>query len=119
MNAFLILITNRIFLSSFAGWFLSQLIKSFINFLKTKKFSIKQFVDSGGFPSSHSATVSALLTSLFILQGISNLFVVSLIFSLIVIKNTTLREKTTRHNLKEILAGIIIGFLVGIIISKA
>lgn len=65
---------------------LSQCIKVLIEFIKTKKISFKRFIDGmGGMPSTHSALVSSISTIIYIDYGISPLFAITLIFSLVII----------------------------------
>lgn len=70
----------------FGAAIFSQIIKIFIEFIRYKKISINRFVDGmGGMPSTHSALVSSISTIIYLDFGISPLFAVTLIFSLIVI----------------------------------
>ena len=65
---------------------LAQVLKPYFLNRKTKRFDIHQTIASGGFPSSHSSTVTALSTAIALQQGIeSTYFAISLIFSIIVI----------------------------------
>lgn len=65
---------------------LAQILKPYFLYRKTKSFDIHQTIASGGFPSSHSATVTALSTAIALQQGLqSTYFAISLIFSIIVI----------------------------------
>lgn len=65
---------------------LAQILKPYFIYRKTKCFDIHQTIASGGFPSSHSATVTALSTAIALQQGLqSTYFAISLIFSIIVI----------------------------------
>lgn len=65
---------------------LAQILKPYFLYRKTKCFDIHQTIASGGFPSSHSATVTALSTAIALQQGLqSTYFAISLIFSIIVI----------------------------------
>jgi acid phosphatase family membrane protein YuiD len=56
------LIGNHILVTAFASWLLAQIIKTLINFHFTRKIDWERMVGSGGMPSCHSATVSALFT---------------------------------------------------------
>ena len=47
-----------------AGWFLAQFIKLFIHMLRTHTFDPAFLLRLGGMPSSHSAAVSAVATSI-------------------------------------------------------
>lgn len=73
-------------ISSLLALFLAQLIKPFYYYFKTKKFDWKYINSSGGFPSSHSAAVSALSLSIGLVDKFNSpIFAVTLIFSIIVI----------------------------------
>ena len=70
----------------FCAAILSQCIKILLEFIKYKKISVSRFIDGmGGMPSTHSALVSSISTIIYLDYGISPLFAVTLIFSLIVI----------------------------------
>lgn len=63
----------------------AQIIKPIIYYVQTKKFNAELAFASGGFPSSHTATVSALTVAVGLSEGFrSTLFAVTLAFSLIV-----------------------------------
>ena len=65
---------------------LAQVLKPYFLYRKTKRFDIHQTIASGGFPSSHSSTVTALSTAIALQQGIeSTYFAISLIFSFFLI----------------------------------
>lgn len=51
---------NQVFWISFTAWFIAQLLKGILCFIKTGKIDFRRFVGAGGMPSSHSAFVSAL-----------------------------------------------------------
>lgn len=60
MNSWLAFFENRMFLTAAAGWLVAQILKTAIYMFFNKKFVAERLVGSGGMPSSHSATVSAL-----------------------------------------------------------
>ncbi len=65
---------------------IAQILKPLFLYLKTKRFDIHQTIASGGFPSSHAATVTALSTAIGLQQGFeSTYFAITAIFSIIVI----------------------------------
>lgn len=72
-------------LTSLVAWLIAQLLKPLLIFLETGIFDIRQTMASGGFPSSHSATVTALTSSIFIVDGLSTTFAIALVISFIVI----------------------------------
>ena len=64
---------------------IAQLIKPVFRYYRTGKWELKLLVDSGGFPSSHTSTVTALSLAVGIQERLSStLFAVVLMFSLIV-----------------------------------
>ena len=66
MDFFTGLIQNKIFLAAALGWLVAQILKTLIHLLFTKKFVAERLVGSGGMPSSHSATVCALVTATYL-----------------------------------------------------
>lgn len=65
--------------------FLIQGYKGFHHYFRTRRWNLRRFVETGGMPSSHSAAVAALSTSVGIQEGFrSVLFGVTLYFSLVV-----------------------------------
>ncbi len=64
--------------------FFAQIIKFFIFTIKTKKVNFKIFTTTGGMPSSHSAGVMGLATSVGLIDGFDSvLFAMSVGFALI------------------------------------
>lgn len=64
--------------------FFAQVIKFFIFTIKTKKINFKIFTTTGGMPSSHSAGVMGLATSVGLIEGFDSvIFSVALGFALI------------------------------------
>ena len=77
--------TNNLIISAVSAWFFAQVIKTVIYLFITKKFVFERLVGSGGMPSSHSATVCALLTATGFEYGAMGFeFAMALIFALIV-----------------------------------
>ena len=85
---------NPVFLSAITSLIFAQLLKAIIVLLKNSKKSTKEIVSTllwktGGMPSSHSALVTALATSVGFKDGIgSTLFIVTLCLALIVIRDS-------------------------------
>lgn len=72
------------FLAVFLSWFLSQLIKVFRGWMKEKRFNFRWLFDTGGMPSSHSATVASLAAVAGLYFGFGSIaFLIALIFSII------------------------------------
>lgn len=87
------LLTNTTFIACVSSWFSAQFIKTFINILYGRVHSIKQIIESlvwktGGLPSSHSALVTALTTSIALKSGLdSDLFILSFCFLMVTIRD--------------------------------
>lgn len=76
---------NNVIIASVCAWALAQLIKVLTGLIREKQIDLRHFVSSGGMPSSHSATVSALATSVAMVEGIGSVvFGISVIFAVIV-----------------------------------
>lgn len=149
MNGFTRFLSHPIFLSAFCSWFSAQILKSFIAFFRNKPRSSKEillniFWSTGGMPSSHSAMVAAVATSVGFIVGIdSPLFIVCLFYALLVIRDAlgvrraagsqakvlnqvireldarlSLRMKTVKeihgHSPPEVFVGLLLGFFIGV-----
>lgn len=65
--------------------FIAQVLKFIIHFITEKKINFKIFTTTGGMPSSHSAAVVGLSTSVGLIQGFDSLlFAISTGYALIV-----------------------------------
>lgn len=85
MNFFTELFQNKIFMVSAASWFAAQVIKTIIHFILSKEFVMERMVGSGGMPSSHSSTVTALATAIYFEFGASSYqFAIAIVFAIIV-----------------------------------
>lgn len=147
-----LLITNPIFLSAVFSWIISQLVKTIITLITHPIRSVKELVElllwkTGGMPSSHSALVASISTSIGFRNGItSDLFIFSCCFALVVIRDAVgvrrssglqakaLNELGQRvstkikyqfkpvkeiqgHRPMEVLVGILLGFFIGVAFS--
>ena len=75
---------NIPFLVAMIGWAVAQLIKATIYGIKYKTFRPERLFGSGGMPSSHSATVCALVITIYRMEGpTSAVFGLSLIVAMI------------------------------------
>ncbi|HZJ87818.1 MAG TPA: divergent PAP2 family protein [Sphaerochaeta sp.] len=78
--------SNAPFLSAATAFFLAQLFKPFLNAIFEKRIDWGLLISTGGMPSSHTAGVVALVTSVGITQGIGTVaFAISITFAAIVI----------------------------------
>ena len=126
---------NKIIICCFLAWVVTQFIKGVIISSKKRRFRLKNFFATGHMPSSHSGIVSALVTAVYLDQGITSLFAVSFVFALVVMRDsfgaryligeqakvinkfakTTLKE-ITGHRFKEVVVGALIGIIISILV---
>jgi acid phosphatase family membrane protein YuiD len=142
---------NPVFLSAILSLLTAQFLKSVINILRSRSKSLREvmltfFWKTGGMPSSHSALVVSLSTAIAVTDGMnSSVFVLSLCFALVVIRdamgvrraagqqartmNILGRELSSRfdiplhmvkevhgHNPAEVLVGSVLGFFIALAI---
>lgn len=82
------ILTNVTFWATLGGVIIAQMLKPFIHLIAGGKFDPKLFIANGGMPSSHTAAVCALTTSIGMKNGFgSDLFVISLAVTLIVMND--------------------------------
>lgn len=81
------LIANKIFLAVILAGVGVQLVKVVFMVIETKRFHWKDFLVTGGMPSSHSAFVMSLITIIYLVEGISSSLVISLVLAMIVIRD--------------------------------
>lgn len=86
-------LTSPVFLAGISSWLIAQFIKTLINLLKAKIHSAGELVElmlwrTGGMPSSHSALVTSLCTTIAFRNGLnSDLFFISFVFLLVVVRD--------------------------------
>lgn len=141
MKDFIFFITgNQALWASFLAWFLAQTVKAAVLTVEQKKFRFNLYALPGGFPSSHSAVVSALACSLGFTYGFgSGIFAFAVVFAFFIIydarvirgaagkqaqslnrliESLDLDQKEDAEKLKEVLGHNIFeifwGFLIGI-----
>ncbi|OQY10510.1 MAG: acid phosphatase [Fusobacteriia bacterium 4572_132] len=80
-----IIFGNRILDIVFVSWFIAQFWKVITSLIKERKINFKRFLESGGMPSSHTSSVTSLVTAIGILKGTSSLeFAITFVFAVIV-----------------------------------
>lgn len=149
---FRLFLTNPVFLSCIFSWFCAQFLKTVINLCYRRIHSIGELFEmllwrTGGLPSSHSALVSSLCTTIAFRDGLnSDIFILSLCFFLVTIRDAvgvrrasgvqakklneigkTLDEKKVLeykpikevqgHTPMEVAIGVLLGFFVGLAFS--
>ena len=95
------LFRNKIFLSVILASVIAQIIKYCIH-RRQDHPQLKSFLfAAGGMPSSHSAGVVALATGVFLVEGISTLFVAAVVFALFVMIDASgVRYATGQNTIK-------------------
>lgn len=79
------IITNKVFIIPICSWAVAQSLKVIITLIRERRLDLRYFFISGGMPSAHAALVSALATSVALIQGLgSAAFGVSAILALVV-----------------------------------
>ncbi|MDD4661692.1 MAG: divergent PAP2 family protein [Candidatus Pacebacteria bacterium] len=135
---------NPAIMAPLLAWFIAQTTKVIIATIKDKKFSFELFFIPGGFPSSHSSSVTALCTVVAIMSGVESLiFALTLSFTVFVLYDASVLRRAAQkqaqslndliefvnvkemeplrevlgHSWLEVLSGLIIGIATGIIIT--
>jgi len=94
-----ILLYNPWFTAATLSWVLAQVLKMIFHTIVSRRIDFSRLVDTGGMPSSHTAFVTALSTSVGITQGWHSVeFAIAFCFSLIIIYDATnLRRSAGYH----------------------
>jgi uncharacterized protein len=128
--------TSEIALSVFTAWVIAQVILKIVTFsYKKGEFFWRAALMGGGMPSGHSALVASLCTAVGLSQGFgSAIFIVTLVFSIIVVYEALKEKKIVAgflkviakknpkkelldelgHTSMEVIAGIAIGIAVAL-----
>lgn len=86
MNIIIQIISNKPLVIAATSWIVAGIIKTIIDFIINKRFSITRIFGAGGMPSSHTSTVVALAIAVGYYGGLdSTSFALALIFMIIVI----------------------------------
>lgn len=84
------IMTNYPFWAATVGMVIAQVLKIPIRWLLTKEFIPNLVLSSGGMPSSHSSSVSALATAIALTEGLgSTLFAAVCVFSVIIMYDSS------------------------------
>lgn len=127
-------------LAAVLGYVVAHTIKHFLQ--PKDKRSWKRWVQTGNFPSSHTAVVVALVTTIFMYEGVSTLFAVAGVFAAITIQDSVSSRRSigeqgsalsrllkklssdepepyvaVGHTVKEMLAGAAIGIVIGVVVA--
>jgi hypothetical protein len=140
------ILLNKALASAILSWFVAQTTKALILTIKQKKFRFDLYSLPGGFPSSHSASVSGLATAVGMISGfdsvpfaIAVLLAFFMIYDAKVIRGAAGKQAQSLniliemyneeegegmdklrerlgHSMVEIAGGIIIGVLIALLI---
>ncbi len=76
---------NRILIISLVAWAIAQILKVLVILLRENRLDLWRLVSAGGMPSSHSALVAALATSVAMADGVkSTTFALAVVFAAVV-----------------------------------
>jgi acid phosphatase family membrane protein YuiD len=85
MDIFKQIVTNKCLIIPLCVWFFIQIFKFLTDFVVNKKINLKRLMGAGGMPSSHSAVVCALSSSVGKIYGFdSGIFAISIIMAFVV-----------------------------------
>ena len=92
-------LTNPVLLIPACSWGVAQILKTIINAIVNKKFSLSRLVGDGGMPSGHSATVTALAVMCGLTEGFgSTEFGLAMIFAIVVMHDAMgVRREAGKH----------------------
>ncbi len=79
------MLSNELIVASALGWLSAQVLKTLIDWARSRTFNPHLLVGAGGMPSAHSALVTALATATGITQGVDTaLFAVTGVLAAVV-----------------------------------
>lgn len=85
------ILSNKVLMAGFFGYFSAQIIKTIIEAIIDRTFSFKRMMTgNGGMPSSHSSTVCAMATISGIVYGVASFqFAICVIFAIVVMTDAS------------------------------
>ena len=90
MYSFDAFLSNFPLICAIVGWCTAQVLKIFTNLFQTRKFDLRMLAASGGMPSSHSATVCALMAACAIEYGFASAeLAISFVLAMIVMRDAS------------------------------
>ncbi|MBQ7658591.1 MAG: divergent PAP2 family protein [Butyrivibrio sp.] len=96
-------LSNKILIAASCGWLVAQVLKTIIYVAVNKNFNPERLLGDGGMPSSHSATVMAMVTSTAFYFGPETFeFAVTAILALIVMHDAMGVRRETGKQAKVI-----------------
>ncbi|MDP7116067.1 MAG: divergent PAP2 family protein [Candidatus Woesearchaeota archaeon] len=131
------IIFNKIFLTIIITWALGQATKIILDWIYHRRITFSNLVELGGMLSTHATVVAAMTVVIYLDQGVSTLFIIVGIISVIVLRDavgvrfeveehakllnkkfkTNLNENVG-HRLKEVVVGVIFGVVAAVILYR-
>jgi len=97
------LVYNYVLATGVVSWFIAQIIKTILNFIKFDKFNAERLIGAGGMPSSHTAMVVSAVTAVGRTEGVgSTVFAVMFLLAAIVIYDAMGVRRAAGMHAKEI-----------------
>ena len=86
METLRLILSNKILVTAFLGYFIAQIIKTVIEAIIDHTFSVRRLLSgNGGMPSSHASTVCALATMTAFTAGVGSFeFAITVVFAIVV-----------------------------------
>ena len=84
-----------------AGWIIAQILKVFTGVFRQREFSFRaMFFGNGGMPSSHTASVAALATSIAVTEGLGSIaFAIAALLAIVVMNDALgVRREAGKHS---------------------
>ena len=94
------IVSNKILITAFAGYFTAQVVKAVLEAVMDHTFSFRRLMTgNGGMPSSHASTVTALATMTAFTSGVDSFqFAFSVIFAIVVMVDASgVRRETGKQ----------------------
>ncbi|MBT4936076.1 divergent PAP2 family protein [Candidatus Woesearchaeota archaeon] len=131
---------NKILIAIIFAGFGAQLIKIIVLWFTHKTLSLNDIIVTGGMPSSHAAFVISLSTIIYLQEGVSTVFAVSLVLAFIVLRDSfgvrrsvgregkAIEKLFKMHKIKskfhyamghtplQVFVGAVIGFVVSVLV---
>ncbi len=97
------MVYNYVLAAGVVSWFIAQIIKTILNFIKFDKFNAERLIGAGGMPSSHTAMVVSAVTAVGRTEGVgSTVFAVMFLLAAIVIYDAMGVRRAAGMHAKEI-----------------
>ncbi|MDD5082273.1 MAG: divergent PAP2 family protein [Dehalococcoidales bacterium] len=93
-------ITNKVLIAPAIAWAIAQVAKFMVALAQEKRIHLRYLVSSGGMPSAHSATVTALATAVALTDGVSSVsFGIATVLAIVVMYDAAgVRQSVSRQS---------------------